>query len=211
MQLLQYTASLPGGSGQCNSYNTMPHCLRAGGSAAPAMHYLTFWGQWAVRLLQIAALPAGGSGQSDSCNTLPHGLGAVGSATPAIRCLTAQGQGAVQLLQYSASLPGGSGQCISCNALPHCLGAVGSVTPAIYCLTGSGQRAVGLLQYTLPAWGQWAVGLPQCTASLPGGSGQCNSYNTPPHCVGAVGSATPAIRCLTAWGECTANCPQTMR
>ena len=41
------------------------------------------------------------------------------------------------------------------NALPHCLGAVGSATPAMHCLT---------------AWGQWAVELLQCTASLPWGS-----------------------------------------
>ena len=40
-----------------------------------------------------------------------------------------------------------------------------SATPAMYCLT---------------AWGQWAVLLLQCTASLPGGSGQCNSCNALP-------------------------------
>ena len=42
--------------------------------------------------------------------------------------------------------------------------------------------------------------LVQCTASLPGGSGQCNSCNTLPHCLGAVGSATAAMHCLTALG-----------
>ena len=67
-------------------------------------------------------------------------------------------------------------------------------------LTAWGQGAVELLQYTatLPG-GSW-----QCsscnalTASLPGGSGQCNSCNALPHCLGAVGSGTPAIYCLTA-------------
>ena len=39
------------------------------------------------------------------------------------------------------------------------------------------------------AWGQWAVELMSCTASLPGGSGQCNSCNALPHCPGAVGSS----------------------
>ena len=126
------------------------------------------WGRWAVQLLHCAAPLPGGSGQRNSCNALPHCLGAVGSATPAMRCLTA-------------------------------LGAVGSATPAMHCLT---------------AWGQWAVQLLQCTASLPGGSGQCNSCNALPHCLGVVGSATPAMHCLTAWGEwalqllqCTASLP----
>ena len=58
----------------------------------------------------------------------------------------------------------------SCNALPRCLGAVGSGTPAMHCLTASGQ---------------WAVELLQCTASLPGGSGQRNSSYALPHCLGA--------------------------
>ena len=84
----------------------------------------------------------------------------------------------------------------------HCLttlGAVGSLTPAMHCLT---------------ALGQWAVQLLQCTASLPRGSGQCNSCTTLPHCPGAVGSATPAMHCLAAWGQwavellqCTASLP----
>ena len=40
-----------------------------------------------------------------------------------------------------------------------------------------------------------------CTASLLVGSGQCNSCNAPPHCLGAVGSGHPAMYCLTAWGQ----------
>ena len=106
-----------------------------------------------------------------------------------MHCATAWGQWAVELLQCTASLhggsgqwnscnappslPGGSGQCNSCNALPHCLGAVGSGTPAMHRLTAWGQWAVQLLQCTasLP-WGQWTVQLLQCTAPLPGGSGQ---------------------------------------
>ena len=132
----------------------------------------------------------------------PHCLGAVGSGPPAIHCPTAWGQWAVDLLQYTAPL----------------LGAVGSATPAIHCLTAWGQWAVQLLQCTasLPwgqwavellqytaslPWGQWAVDPLQCTAPMPGGSGQWTSCNTLPHCLGAVGSGTPAIHCLTAWGQ----------
>ena len=97
VELLQCTASLPGGSGQCNSCNALPHCpwgsghcnscnalphcLGAVGIATPAMHCLTALGQWAV-----------------------------GSGTPAMHCLTGRGQWTVQLLQCTASLPWGSGQ-----------------------------------------------------------------------------------------------------
>ena len=121
---MQCTAPLPGGSGQCNSCNAVPHSLGAVGSATPATHCLTAWGQWAVDppqctaplpwgqwaadpLQYTAALP-GGSGQCNSCNAL------------------------------TASLPGGSGQCNFCNALPHCPGAAGSAPPAMHCLTPSG-------------------------------------------------------------------------
>ena len=55
--------------------------------------------------------------------------------------------------------------------------------------------------HCLTAWGQWAVELLQCTASLLGGSGQWNPCNTLPHCMGAVGSGNPAAHCHTAWGQ----------
>ena len=219
MQLLQCTATLPlpGGGGQCNLCNALPHCPGSVGSATPAIHCRTALGQWAVQLLQCTASLPGGSGQW-----------------------------AVELLQCTASLPGESGRCNFYNARPHCLGPVGSGTPAMHCLTalgavGSGSPAmqcltawgqwvVQLLQCTASAWGQWAVELLQCTASLPGGSGQCNSCNALPHCpggsgqcnscnalprcLGAVGSGTPAMHCPTAWGQwaaqllqCTASLP----
>ena len=66
---------------------------------------------------------------------------------------------------------------------PTALGAVGSGTPAIHYLT---------------AWGQWAVELLQCTASLPRGSVQWNPSNALPHCLGVVGSGPTAIHCRTA-------------
>ena len=51
------------------------------------------------------------------------------------------------------------------------------------------------------AWGQWAAQLLQCTASLLVGSGQWSSCFAPPHCLGAVGSGTLAMHCLTAGGQ----------
>ena len=92
MQLLRRTASLPGGSGQWNSCNALPHWLGAVETVTPAAHRLTAREQWAVQLLRRTTSLPGGSGQWNSCNTLPHCLGAVGSATPAMHCLTALGQ-----------------------------------------------------------------------------------------------------------------------
>ena len=148
MVLLQCTATLLRGGGQCNSCNArahqlrgrgtlprrrslpkernscnaLPHCLGAVGSATPAMHCLTIWGQWAVELLLCTATLLRSSGQWNSCNALLHCLGAVGSATRAIHCLTASGQWAVELLQCTATPPGGGGQWNSCNARAHQLG-----------------------------------------------------------------------------------------
>ena len=59
-------------------------------------------------------------------------------------------------------------------------------------------------------WGQWAMEVVHYTASLPGGSGQWNSCNTPPDRLGAVGSATPARHYLTAsrpWAVEEFHCP----
>ena len=107
-----------------------------------------------------------------------------------MHCLTAPGQWAVLPLRCTASLPGASRQCNSCYALPHCLGAVGSGIAAmeLHCLgvVGSGN----LVMQSLPALGQWAVQVLQCSGSLPAGSGhclqagQCNSCNALPHCLG---------------------------
>ena len=137
----------------------------------------------------------------------PHctcGQCTVGSGTSAMHCHT----------------DWGSGQCNSCIALPHCLGAVGGATPAMQRHTATlpvGPQAVGSATpatHCHTACGQWAVELLQCTATLPGGSGRCNSYNAAPHCLWAVGSGTPPTHCHTASGQwavellqCTATLP----
>ena len=63
VELLQCTASLPGGSAQWNSCNALFHCLGAVGSGKPAMHCVTAWGQWPLWLLPYSAKLLGGSGQ----------------------------------------------------------------------------------------------------------------------------------------------------
>ena len=162
----------------------------AEGSATLAMHCFLAWGQCAAQLLQRTSTPTGGSGQWNSWKAKAHQLGGRG-ALPRRRLLRKE--------RYS------------CNALPHFLGAVGNGTLAIHCLT---------------TWGQWAMELLQRTASLPRGTGQWSSCNAPadklegrevlprrwplpekrtsydalPKCLGALGSATNAMHCLTAWG-----------
>ena len=90
MQLLQYTASMPKGSGQCNSRNALPHCLGAVGDGTPAMHGptarepessgtlelygLTTWGQWALEHLQHTASLPGGSGRVEGGGGAPAGV-----------------------------------------------------------------------------------------------------------------------------------------
>ena len=123
-QLVQCTGSLPGGSGQGNSYNALPHCMEVVGSGNRAMHcthclgsvgsgthaiyFLTAWGRWAVELLHCTASLCRGSGQYDSCNALPYHLGAVGSGAPAMRGPTSWGNG--------ESCPGG-GHCLKRGTL----------------------------------------------------------------------------------------------
>ena len=107
VELLQCTATLPGGNGQCGSCNALPHCLWAVGvellfapphclgvvgGGTPAMHCLTAWGQWGVELLQCTA-SLRGSGQRNPRNALPHCLGAVGGGTPAITATPPEGGG----------------------------------------------------------------------------------------------------------------------
>ena len=105
--------------------------------------------------------------------------------------------------QHSASPPRGSGQWNSCNARPLCLHAVwrwNSCNALPHC-----QWAVGIgtpTRHRHTVCGQSAVELPQRTATLPGGSGQWTgqwkSCNAPPHCLRAVGSATPTMHRHTA-------------
>ena len=87
MQLLQYTASLPG----------------AVGSASPAIHFFTASAQWAMALMQCIASLLGDSGQCNSSNALPHLLAAVHSVTISMRGPTSWGDG--------ESCPGG-GRCL---------------------------------------------------------------------------------------------------
>ena len=209
--LLQRTGRTgPGGTGSPAQGVFGVSCKASGGpsssvgSGTPAMHCPTAWGQWTVQLLQCAASLSQSSGQWNSCNALPHCPGAVGSGTLAMHCLTAWGQRTVQPLQCTASLPWVSGQCNSCNTLPHCLGAVGSGTPAMQCLTAWGQWPAQLqtpATHCLTAWGQRAVQLLQCTASLPGSSGQCNSCNALPQCHGGSGQCNSC----NGWSECSAG------
>ena len=181
VELLQGTASLPGGGRQWNLCNTLPHCLGAQGSATSAMHCHTALGQWAVELLEYTASLLGGSGQWESCNTLPHRLGAVGGATLAMHRFIAWGRWAVELLHRIATLPWGQWavELLQCAGPP----ARGMGNPA--------QEAVAAKR----------ADLLQRSATLPGRNGHWNSCHALPHCLGAVGGAILAIHSHTAWGQ----------
>ena len=92
-----------------------------------------------------------------------------------MQCHTPRGRRAVELLQSAGPPAGGTRsparEAGPCNAVPHC------------------------------HLGQWAVQLMSSIATRHRGSGQCNSCNALPYCFGAVGTATPAMHCLTAWGK----------
>ena len=151
-----------------------------------------------MQLLQCSASMPRGSGQCNSCNAVPQCLGVVGSATPAMHFNIAGGQWEVELLQCTASLPLGNGLCKSCHALPRCWGAMGIGTPGMQYLIAWGVGGSATLAINCHvAWGQWAVQLPQGSASLADGIGQCNAWNAFPGCQGVVGSATPAMHCCS--------------
>ena len=180
---------------------------------------LTARGQWAGKFLQCTSRLPGGSGQRKSyhalptgdcnfCNALPHRLEAARRGTLAMCKPTSWGNGEsrpgdgrylkTEMLPCTATLPGGSGQYVSCNVLTCCLGVVGSAMAAMHATlpgaVGNGNPAM----HCLAAFGRWAMQLRQCTAPLPGGSGQWEACNTLPLCQGALGSGTPGTHCLTA-------------
>ena len=180
MELLSYAATWLRGGGQCNPCNTLPHRLGAVGSGTPA---------------KLCGPPRRGDGQS-----CPGGGGCLKGGTLAMQCHTASGQRAVQLLQCTATMPGavGSGNPVrSCHTTQgHWVVELLQCAPAAHLLGGRGvlprRRSLPkngtLATHRLTAWGQWAVELPSCTATLLRGSGQCNSCNTQPHCLGGMGS-----------------------
>ena len=158
MEFLQFTATLPGGSGQWKSCNALPCCLRVAGSGTCSTHRHNACGQWAVEILQCTATLLEGSGRGYSCSCLPH-------------CLCEQWS--VEILQCTATQPVGRGHRNSCSFSAHCPWAIGGGIPAIRYHAAWGHRAVELLQCTTTlAWGQWAVELLQCTATPLAGSGQ---------------------------------------
>ena len=103
--------------------------------------------------------------------------------------------------------------------LPFLLAGAGAApaTPTPSCCPGPGGRsAVWHAPWRGRTRSVWTPprrgGGTPCPAAV--GSGQCNSCNALPHCLGAVGSATSAMHCLTALGQlavellqCTASLP----
>ena len=62
-------------------------------------------------------------------------------------------------------------------------------------------KSGSLAMHCHATWGQWAVELLSCTATMLMGSGLWNSCNALPDCLRAMGSATAAMHCLIARGQ----------
>ena len=141
-----------------------------------------------VRCVLVCCCPAGTSAQSHLASAaLPTPVhrhtGSSGPTTPCVlRCT----------IGTLCAVPSVRCRTAWCWAL-HCI-----VCALLHCTCG--QWAVGCGTYAMhchTAWGHWAVELLQCTATVPGGSGQWNSCNALPHCLGAVGGISPTMLCLT--------------
>ena len=101
VQLLQYTATPPGGGGHCNSCNARAH--QQGGRGVPperwlqsstrAMHCHTTWVQWAVQLLRCTASLPGGTGSQAAAKRKMGGVPPLSKAElPKVRELDAKPQ-----------------------------------------------------------------------------------------------------------------------
>ena len=157
--------------------------LRFTVALSPSVHGYTALGQWAGKLLQYTAALPGGSGLRNSCGTPRHYVGALGSEILAVHRHTGEEQWAVELLRYIAAELGSSGRRISSNTLPYRLGAMGSGSlamrgPASWrdgeSCPGGGHclKSGTLAMHFHTPWGQWAVELLSCTATLLTGSGE---------------------------------------
>ena len=110
----------------------------------------------------------------------------------------------IALVAATASHPCGIAAALGCSALAAAARCY-NLTPVVGCfamaaIVGCCGRVVETLQRT---------------ATLLRVSGQWDSCNSLPRCLGAVGSATPSMHCLTAWGHwamelvlCTAPLPR---
>ena len=149
----------------------------------------------------------GAVGKWSSCGTLPHCLEVAGSGTtahhrlramrsgtPAVHYLAAWGHWAAEMLRHTASLP----DCIQ-------VGDTGTL--AVHCLIALGHWAVEVLGSGSP--GQWKScwTVPHYLGAVGSASLAANCV-THCHSLGPVGSETPTLHYLTAWGQWTADLVQ---
>ena len=72
VDLVQYTAPLPEGSGQWTFCNRLPHCLGAVGSGPLAIHCPTAWGSGQWTSWQQSKNPQDGSCRTDCLHAVPR-------------------------------------------------------------------------------------------------------------------------------------------
>ena len=192
LSFLQCTATLPRGQGHWNSCNALPHCLGAAGSATRAIHSHTAWGQWAVELLSsTASLPLRGrcGVLSEMPECLPTDTGKLeGCVSKCAMCASVLLHSRTSAQLHLAGTPpptpvpsqtGSTRPTTSC--VPRCTIIALCVVPRCLLLC-TAQHS--MCPATLHLWAE--------------GSGQWNSCNAMPHCLGAVRSGILAVHRLTA-------------
>ena len=210
VELLQCAGPPAGGSGRWNSCHALPHYPGPVGSGTPAMcgptnrgdgescparvcclkkellqRTASGSGQWAVQLPQCTAHPLGGGGKWNSRNAQARQRGDAEFCPRGSRCLKS---GTPSMHCHTAYTQWAVEFLLRNAPLPS---PVGSAAPAMHCDT---------------TWGQWAVEMLSCTITLLRRSGRCNSCNALPHCLGAVGGGTLAMRGPTSWAD-EESCP----
>ena len=241
--LFLYTAPLPVGSGQWNSFRAPPHCPGAVGSGTLSVHCLPACGVVWCGVVWCGVVWCG----VVWCGVVWCGVvwcGVVWCGVVwcgVVWCgVVWHAEGAVTRRQWPGCLPTGTGKrqgcvskCALCasvllysrtSALSH-LAGIALLTP-VHSHTGSSRPTAPCVpRCTISAFCVVPHCLVLCIAlhrACPAalhlwaeGDGQWISCNAQPHCLEAVGSTTPPMHCLTAYGQwavelllCTARLPR---
>ena len=174
MHLPHCPATPPWGCGYWNLCNAPLHCLGAVGGATPAIHCLTASGQWAVELLQGGL--GGGSSAALCCAVVYRAVPCCVVLCCALLCCHVLCCAALCCAVLCCAVPCRAVPCraVLCCALVCCAVLCCGVPKA---LLPNGKR---------PGYLPKGKGKLAMHRALPGGSGQWNSCNAPPHCLGAV-------------------------
>ena len=170
MQLVQYTAAPPGGSGQCNSCNALPHCL---GGHLLRRTGRTGLGGRGVLPRGCSEPPARPVGSHHPSSTGRTGLGGTGSPAQGVVGASFKANGGPSSSENRAHRPGGDGE--SCpggvrSLLPGQWGAIFFREPGAPARGGRGVLPRGCSEP--PARANGGPSSSENRAHLPGGDGE---------------------------------------